>query len=77
MGIPDKVVWTVFCDGSCASFGVGVVIVIILPSKLKTLYAAKLEFQCINNIAEYKAILLGLRMLKAMCVKTTILKSDS
>jgi ribonuclease HI len=36
-----------------------------------------LEFQCTNNIVEYKAILLGLRKLKTMGVKSVILKFDS
>jgi ribonuclease HI len=43
---------------------------------MKTLYVAKLEFQCTDNIVEYKAILLG-RKLKTMGVKSVILKSDS
>jgi ribonuclease HI len=43
---------------------------------MKTSYAVKLEFQCTNNIVEYEAVLLGLRKLKAMGIRT-ILKSDS
>jgi ribonuclease HI len=45
--------------------------------KIKTCYAAKLDFSCINNIAEYEAILLGLQKLKAMCIRRAILKTDS
>jgi ribonuclease HI len=29
-------------------------------------YAARLEFQCTNKIAEYEAVLLGLRKAKAI-----------
>jgi ribonuclease HI len=36
-----------------------------------------LEFNCTNNIAEYEALLLGLRKLKAMGIRRTVLKSDS
>jgi hypothetical protein len=36
-----------------------------------------LQFQCTNNIAEYEAVLLGLRKLKAMGIRRAILKSDS
>jgi ribonuclease HI len=36
-----------------------------------------LEFNCTNNIAEYEALLLGLRKLKAMGIRRAILKSDS
>jgi ribonuclease HI len=45
-------------------------------SKVKTSDAAKLQYQCTNNIAEYEALLLGLRKLKAMGVKRVILKSN-
>jgi ribonuclease HI len=44
---------------------------------MKILYAAKLEFQCTNNIVEYEDILLSLRKLKAMGVTSVALKSDS
>jgi ribonuclease HI len=36
-----------------------------------------LDFNCTNNIAEYEAVLLGLRKLRAMGIRTTVLKSDS
>lgn len=35
------------------------------------------KFKCINNIAKYEAMLIGLRKLKAMGIKREILKSDS
>jgi hypothetical protein len=35
-----------------------------------------LDFNCTNNIAEYKALLLGLLKLKAMGIRRAILKSD-
>jgi ribonuclease HI len=36
-----------------------------------------LEFNCTNNIAEYEAVILGLRKLRAMGVRRLVLKSDS
>jgi ribonuclease HI len=36
-----------------------------------------LDFSCTNNIAEYEALLLGLRKLKAMGIRRVILKTDS
>jgi hypothetical protein len=36
-----------------------------------------LEFNCINNIAEYKAVLLGLQNLRGMGIRRVVLKSDS
>jgi hypothetical protein len=56
----DAEVWTVFCDGSWGTFGAGAAAVLVAPSKVKTCYAARLDFSCTNNIAEYEALLLGL-----------------
>jgi hypothetical protein len=50
---------------------------LISPSKIKTCYAARLDFNCTNNIAECEALPLGLRKLKAMGIRWAILKSDS
>jgi hypothetical protein len=73
----DAEAWTVFCDGSWGTFGAGVAAVLVAPSKVKTYYAAKLDFSCTNNIAEYEALLLGLRKLMAMGIRRAILKTDS
>jgi ribonuclease HI len=67
----------VFCDGSWGTFSVGATAIIISPSKIKTCYAALLEFNSTNNIAEYEALLLGLQKLKAMGIRRAVLKSDS
>jgi hypothetical protein len=56
----DAEAWTIFCDGSWGTFGAGAATVLISPSKIKTCYAARLDFNCTNNIAEYEALLLGL-----------------
>jgi ribonuclease HI len=73
----DTEAWTVFCDGSWGTFGAGVAAILSLPSKIKTCYAARLEFNCTNNIVEYEALLLGLRKLRAMGIRRAVLKSDS
>jgi ribonuclease HI len=67
----------VFCDGSCGTFGAGAAAILVAPSKVRTCYALKLDFSCTNNIAEYEALLLGLRKLKAMGIRRAVLKTDS
>jgi ribonuclease HI len=69
--------WRVFCDGSWGTFYAGAAAILISPSKIRTYYAARLELNCTNNIAEYEALLLGLRKLKAMGIWRAVLKSDS
>jgi ribonuclease HI len=73
----DNKAWIVFCDGSWGTFGAGVAAILISPPKIKICYAARLEFNCTNNIAEYEALLLGLQKLKAMEIRWAVLKSDS
>jgi hypothetical protein len=58
--------WTIYCDGAWSFAGAGAAAIITSPSGIKIKYAARLEFQCTNNIAEYEAILLGLRKAKAL-----------
>jgi hypothetical protein len=69
--------WTVFCDGSWGAFSAGAAVVLVAPLKVKTCYAVKLDFSCTNNIAEYEALMLGLRKLRAMGIRRAILKTDS
>jgi ribonuclease HI len=73
----DAESWTVFCDGSWGTFGAGVAAILVVPSKVRTCYAARLDFSCTNNIVEYESLLLGLRKLKAMGIRRVILKTDS
>jgi ribonuclease HI len=73
----DAKAWTVFYDGSWGTFGADAAAVLVAPSKVRTRYAVKLDFSCTNNIAEYEALLLGLRKLKAMGVRRAVLKTDS
>jgi ribonuclease HI len=75
--IKDDEAWTVFCDGSWGTFGAGAAAILISPSRIRTCYAARLEFNYTNNIAEYEALLLGLRKLKAMGIRRAILKTNS
>jgi ribonuclease HI len=73
----DVKAWTVFCDGSWGTFGAGAAAVLVAPSKVRTCYVARVDFSCTNNIAEYEALLLGLRKLKAMGIRRAVLKTDS
>jgi hypothetical protein len=73
----DAEAWTVFCDGSWGIFGAATAAILVALSKVRTCYAAKLDFSCTNNIVEYEALLLGLRKLRAMGIRRAILKTDS
>ena len=50
-------------DGAASKQGVGVGVSIRYPIEPKFL-SYKLDFKCTNNVAEYEALILGLRALK-------------
>jgi hypothetical protein len=75
-------VWTIHCDGAWCHAGAGAAAVITSPTGVKHRYAARLSFalesdRCTNNIAEYEAVILGLRKLRALGVTTCIIRTDS
>jgi ribonuclease HI len=79
---PSEKVWTIHCDGAWCHVGAGAAAIITSPTGVKHRYATRLSFalesdRCTNNIAEYEAIILGLRKLKALGVTTCIVKTDS
>jgi ribonuclease HI len=74
--------WLMYCDGAWGSVRARVAAVLISPSGIKLRYAMRLQFtneeaKCTNNIAEYKAGLLGLHKLRAICVQTCVLHTYS
>jgi ribonuclease HI len=79
---PSEKVWIIHCDGAWCHAGAGAAAIITSPTGVKHRYAARLSFalesdRCTNNIAEYEAVILGIRKLKALCVTTCIIKTDS
>jgi hypothetical protein len=60
--------WQVHCDEAWGTSGTRAAAILLPPSGIKLRYAAQLQFtskadKCSNNIAKYKAILLGLHKL--------------
>jgi ribonuclease HI len=66
-----------FFDGSCSKEGSGVGIVIISPSKEVISLPYKLKLETTNNIAEYEALMLGLRAAKDMGIDKLAVFGDS
>jgi ribonuclease HI len=74
--------WVVYCDRSWGATGVGAAAALVSHSGIKLRYAARMQFnnesdKYTNNIAEYEAILLGLRKLRAIGVQKCILCTNS
>jgi hypothetical protein len=68
--------WIIYCDGAWGFAGAGAAAIITSPLGIKMKCAARLEFQCTNNIAEYEAVLLGLCKAKAMGIQRLVIKID-
>ena len=58
--------WRMSFDGAYFKAGKGAGIVITSPSDKKFNFAYRLEFDALNNVAEYEALLLGLEIAKDM-----------
>jgi hypothetical protein len=75
---PDKnQIWSLYFDGSKSKEGVGAGCIIIDPAGNKTLLACRLEFECNNNVAEYEALLQGLRKALDMHIQNLVVFGDS
>jgi ribonuclease HI len=70
-------VWKMYFDGSSSKEGSGVSIVLISPSKEVVTLSYKLEFETTNNIVEYEALVLALRVVKDMAINKLAIFGDS
>ena len=64
-------------DGSSIENSVGAGIVIISPRGVKTIMSFKLTFECTNNQAEYKVLVIGLEILLDLEAKAVRVIGDS
>jgi ribonuclease HI len=69
-------IWSLYFDGSKSKEGAGAGCIIIDPTGNKTLLACRLEFECTNNTAEYKALLQGLRKALDMHIQNLVVFDD-
>jgi ribonuclease HI len=81
-GIVSKSPWLFCCDEAWGNNRAGVATILISPSRIKLCYTTRLQLtnkveKFTNNIAEYKAILLGLCKLRVIGVQTCTLHTDS
>ncbi|XP_021986933.1 uncharacterized protein LOC110883510 [Helianthus annuus] len=73
----DKAVWKIFTDGASSEEGSGAGITLISPEGVELTYAIRLDFENINNTAEYEALLAGMRLARKMKAKNVEASTDS
>jgi hypothetical protein len=54
--------WTMYFDGSMTKTGAGTGLLFILPLGVHMRYVIRLDFAASNNVAEYEALINGLRI---------------
>jgi ribonuclease HI len=73
---PNTSVWKMFFDGASSKEGVGAGVVFVSPAQETIALSYKLEFEATNNVAEYEALVLGLRAAKDMGIQEISIFGD-
>ena len=68
--------WHMDFDGVVSKEGVGVGVLIKPPMGEPKLFSYKLHFKCTNKVAEYEALVLGLKVLKNIQVQRMNIQGD-
>ena len=69
--------WKMYFNGVSNALGHGVGVVLISPEGNHCPFTAKLSFECTNNVAEYKACMLGLQAAIEKKIKSLNVYGDS
>ena len=69
--------WTIYFDGSLQLQGVGAGVVVVSPKGESFKYILQLYFPASNNVAEYEALLHGLRVATTLGIKRAKILGDS
>ena len=60
--VVDQEYWTMYFDGSLMKIGASAGLVFILPLEVRMRYMVRIHFPSSNNVAEYEALIDGLRI---------------
>jgi ribonuclease HI len=69
--------WIVYVDGASSMKGSGIGVTMVGPEGETFNYALQLMFVTSNNVAEYEALLAGLRLVQRIGAKKVLMYSDS
>ncbi|XP_075101974.1 uncharacterized protein LOC142177388 [Nicotiana tabacum] len=67
----------IFFDGAINTKGVGIGVIVILPTGQHYPATARLQFFCTNNTTEYEACIMGINMAIDMDVEVLLIMGDS
>jgi ribonuclease HI len=69
--------WTLYFDGSVMKTGAGAGLLFVSPLGAHIRYAVRLHFPALNNMAEYEALLCGLKIAIEIGIKRLDVRGDS
>lgn len=69
--------WCMYFDGANSKEGSGAGVVFVSPNKNTFRYSFSLDFACTNNVTEYEALLLGLKVAASHGIKKMYVIGDS
>jgi hypothetical protein len=69
--------WTMYFDGSLMKTGAGAGLLFISPLGVHMRYIIRLHFPASNNVAEYEALVMGLRIVVKLGVRHLDVQGDS
>jgi ribonuclease HI len=69
--------WTMYFDGSLMKGGAGVGLVFVSPQQVYMRYMVRLHFAASNNVAEYEALVNGLRIAIELGIRRLEVRGDS
>jgi ribonuclease HI len=74
---PDSTYWCMNFDGSMMHEGLGAGVILTSPKGDKLLYVLQIHFHASNNVAEYKALVHGLKLAKEIGIRRILCFGDS
>ena len=74
---PDSTHWRMHFEGSKMRTGLGAGVVLTSPKGDKLKYALQIHFAASNNVAEYEALIHGLRLAKELSIRRILCYGDS
>jgi hypothetical protein len=74
---PNDGWWCMSFDGAVGKEGAGAGVLIKPPTGDPKMFSYKLHFKCTNNVAEYEALVLGIKVLKDLQVQRVNIQGDS
>ena len=75
--VVDQEYWTMYFDGSLMKKGISMGLVFISPLRVRMRYMVHLHFPSSNNVAEYEALINGLRIAIELGIQRPNISGDS